>query len=159
MMKWIYAISVAAIVVSAVGMITARTLFKEIVRIAGALVIIYTVLAPMNSLAQSRFSAAFEAARNKVEDKIENSQKSSKKLQLDIISGQICEYIESKAKDYGIICTVKASAFSDGDGNYVIEDITVSYHDKPSDGDKEFMTRLIKDECGIPADKQKHKGR
>jgi len=159
MMRWISSVSVAVIVVTVLSMISTRALYKELIRIAGALIIIYAVLSPLGAVTESNLGSAFSDVKDSVENRIKNTQQSSKKLQFDIISGKICEYIESKATAHGLDCTVKASAFSDEKGNYVIEQITVNYQSPPSDSDIAFMTELIEDECGVPADKQRHDGR
>ena len=156
----IVAVTAAAIASSIASSLAGLGALREITRIAGSLLIILALVSPfakkdnlldfalMGSQLREQSNLAAQTGKEK-EEKLINSAVASK----------ISLYIEEKAKsDYGITIHAEFASVIDKDGVFAIRSAVITYDRSPTEEQIKAVSLMIEKECGLPMNRQEHKG-
>ena len=157
----IVAVTAAAIASSIASSLASLGTLREITRIAGSLLIILALITPFAKKGNLiDFALPGSDLRQEINGAAQTGVKEEERLINSAVSSKVSQYIEEKAKSsYGITIKVKFESIIDKDGVFAIQSAEVTYERRPTEEQIKTIEALIEKECGLPADRQKHKGR
>lgn len=126
-----------------------------ICKLAGALLIISTVVTPIRSI-RWNFADFFESTGNNLEARIQDAESRYRQLTDSVVINKIQSYAEEEAKKKGIEAQIKITAYTDENNVFNIDSALVEYADYQSFTRAAEVEKILTEECGIPKESQKH---
>lgn len=154
--SWITGITAATLISAVADLITPKSPAGKVVRLAGTLILITAVIAPVKRFDidfLSPYIVRYNLEFSELSGRITNE---NKKIQTLIIEDKMSAYILQRAKDIGIVLRrVKVNAGKSAEGYLYPESAELEPEGEISQGKQLELTEIIERECAIPYKRQK----
>lgn len=142
-------VAAAALCGGAALALTRGNALREVIRLAGGLAVLLAVLQPLTGL---RLPDLAGSIRQTVQDNAAQSaqyQQENEAVLAEAAVQSIVDYIEQRAAQLGVSCTVTIATSQDTDGRTVLTGLTLTAQ-KAKQSERETIESMIVSECGIP---------
>ena len=141
----ILCVTTAAIFLAALMSFVPGGAIREIVRLAGGLMLILALVTPLRNL---RITEIVRSISDAQEFSTEQVEQEAEEWNQTYITQQIEQYLSQKAEAMGINCTV--TIFTEQNGEEItLTGAEIAYSSEGSESEQRKMEELMKDECGI----------
>lgn len=151
--QMIVSVTAAAIFSTVMLMIVQKSALHEVIRLATGMLMIMALLLPLSRLSLPTFDGALEKVQSQTGQQVEEAQQKNQEIASSSIGGAVSKYIEEKASEMGIRCTVRTTLKEDDAGTLEISRIQVSSSGMTS-AQRSQISELIEQECGVPPERQ-----
>ncbi|MGN1030968.1 MAG: stage III sporulation protein AF [Butyricicoccaceae bacterium] len=141
----IICITTAAIFLAVLMAFVPNGAIREIVRLAGGMVLILSLVTPLRNL---RITEILHSMGEPESFSAEQTEQDAQEWNQAYITEQIEHYISQKTQEMGIDCTVTILTEMKEDG-IALTGAEVTYHIAVDEAEKKKVEELMKDECGI----------
>lgn len=151
--QMIISVTAAAVFSTVMLMIVQKSALHEVIRLATGMLMILALLLPLSRLSFPSFNGMFSREKLRTEQQVKQAQQKNQNIARSSFGGAVSNYIEKKAADLGIHCSVKTTLTQDEAGTLEIAGIHVQ-SDKLTATQRSQLSALIEQECGVPPEKQ-----
>jgi len=149
---WVIGITCAAMALAAVQMLVPDGALRKVANLAGGLILLLVLAAPLTKLEISELTLALTEYRMKETGSSALLELENKRLVLEIVEEQTAAYILEKAEEMGIRCAVDVYCVCNDDGNVFSESVTIE--GRISENEKEKLSRWIEHNLAILKENQ-----
>lgn len=153
--QYIARIAGTALISGAIISMAGKGASASVCKLAGALLIISTVVTPIRSI-RWNFADFFNDANIRLENRVKDTENKYKELTESVISAKLENYAEEEAQKRGIDIKIKITAYTDEKNVFHAETATVWYADYKDFTHKAEVEKILTEECGISEESQKH---
>lgn len=151
----ILCVTTAAVFLAALMAFVPGGAIREIVRLAGGLMLILALVTPLRNLRITGLIRSISDAHPFSSEQVEHK---AEEWNQTYITEQIEQYISQKAETMGINCTV--SIFSERAGERIaLTGAEISYRAEVGEAEQRKMEELMRNECGITNIRHRMPGR
>lgn len=141
----IVCVTTAAIFLAALMAFVPNGAIREVVRLAGGLVLILALVTPLRNL---RITELVRSISDVPEFSPEQVEQEAEEWNQQYIAQEIAQYVSQKAEEMGINCTITIMTEQEGE-NLILSGAEIVYDSTVEDETKEKMEELMEQECGI----------
>jgi len=146
--NWLTAVLAAAMLVSAAEKLTPDGAVRKIASLTGGLVLLIVLVRPLTYLRGTELSLSFSRQREEIESRQEELQAEGQSELAELIAEKTEAYILDKADSLGVSCEAEVTT-AVGEGG-----LPVPWQAELSCGPNEALSAYLKDELGIPEERQ-----
>ena len=153
--KWIMTVFSTAAAVGVIGSLCQKGPLKEILSMAGAVVVAIAFFAPVREAVRQIGALELRVESSSITQSVEQANEKSEALLKSIVDTHVASYIMEEAEKEGISCTVKVTSFMDENGEPAFRDTEICYTSPPTANETERV-EAIAAQCGIAPDSIRH---
>lgn len=152
--NWLIGVTAAAMVVALADSLAPDGAVKKIGKLTGGLLLAIAILQPVVGLNYAALSGILTDYRMEAAGYSTALETENLRLVKTIIEEQTAAYIQDKAAELGVGCTVEVTCRADGDGNPYPASVIV-YGDLTRE-QADTLSRMIEGDLAIPAKDQQY---
>lgn len=150
--NWMLGITAAAIILALADSLMPDGTVKKIGKLTGGLLLMIVVLRPVLNLDYEALAGSLANYKFEVQEFSSDIEVENNRLKKIIIEDRTGAYIQEKAMELGIECSVEISCRTDENETIFPASVVIYGEMTPTQEDK--LSRLIEGELAIPNDKQ-----
>ena len=152
--SWLIGITAAALIVALTEHLIPAGTIKKIAKFAGGLLIMIAIIQPIFGMDEQLLAGILTEYRMEAKGGGNALELENKRLVKMIIEDETGAYIQDKAAEVGITCTVNVSCAEDDEGMPYPHSVVVS--GELSEEDCQTISRIIEGELAVPKENQRY---
>ena len=153
--KWILTVFATAAAVGLINSLCPKGQLKELLSLAGAIVVAIAFFSPLREAMQKIGTVDFRAGNRSVTQSVEDATKKNEELLKGMVNTHVAAYLQEESKKHGIDCTVTITSFTDQNGKPLFTDAEIAYAFAATQEQKERV-ETIAAQCGVSPDNIRH---
>lgn len=154
--QWIVGVTCAAVLLAIVQCLMPAGGVRRVGRLAGGLLLLLAIVAPLAGLDEQALSVALTEYRMAATDSTGLLELENERLVKEIIEEQTAAYISDKAKELGADCTAEVTYEYSGDG--MVYPIAVTVRGALTAQQRSQLTQIIEADLAVPEENQTYEG-